>query len=76
MKLTGRTSYRRDIFGKIILTVEEGGYAMWAGGRTILWGTRMRDANAVDMVMLEVIKIDPSRGAKPDEPTTPPPPRR
>jgi phage pi2 protein 07 len=76
MKLTGRTSHRKTLFEKIVVTVEEGGYAMWPHERFVRWGTRFRDARAVDMVTLELIKLDPSRAAKPDEPKTPPPPRR
>lgn len=77
MRLTGRTSHRRSLFGKIIVTVEVGGYAVWAYSRWVTWGTEFRDATAVDMVTLELIKLDPSRAAKPDEPTgRPSPPKR
>jgi hypothetical protein len=64
------------LFGKIVVTVEVGGYAMWAYSRNVTWGTEFRDATALDMVTLELIKLDPSRAAKPDQSTEPPAPRR
>lgn len=66
MKLTGKTGHRRSWLGKIVLTVEVGGYAMWAYERHVRWGTVMRDATAEDMAIIELIKLQPSRAARPD----------
>ena len=49
MRLTGRTRYRVNLFGKVILQVEETGEAMWQGSRRVALGSHWRDATATDL---------------------------
>jgi hypothetical protein len=66
MQLTGVTGHRKSWRGKIVVTVEVGGYAMWPHERMVRWGTVYRDATSEDMIMLELIKLDPSLATQPD----------
>ncbi|QXV73557.1 hypothetical protein [Rhizobium phage RHph_X2_30] len=56
MQLTGKTRYRINVLGHIVLQVQEGGEAMWAYERHVRYGTTWRDATVVDLANMQPLE--------------------
>ena len=69
MPLTGRFSFRRTLFGKVVMTVEEEVKGFWPMARNGASRRRWRDATLWDLTHPELRRILDLRDTAPHDPS-------